>query len=80
MCKETLEIGQIAEGASDARQFLCAYLHDRRWFGVEHARARIAACGHRDEYCAGGCEVLYDSRVERFPGAVSQGVGDIASP
>ena len=41
---------------------------------------RVAARCLRDECCAGGCEVLYDRRVECFPCAVSQRVDDIANP
>ena len=77
--KGFLRIGQLAEGASDAWQVRFAYLHDRRRFGVEDLHTRIATRCLRDYCRAGGCEVLYDRRVERLPRAVLQRVDDIAN-
>ena len=80
MCEGILEIGQLAEGASNAWQVRFAYLHDRRWFSVENVHTRIAARYLRDDCVADGCEVLYDCRVECLSRTVSQRVGDITNP
>lgn len=80
MREGVLEIGQFAEGTSEAWQVTFAHNDDRRRFDVENLRARVAARGLGDECCAGGCEALYGRRVERLPGPASQSVTTSRAP